>query len=144
MKIREQLSKPQNKISTRFFPMLAVMASIFLLSHTPGDNLPSAINGMDKICHAVAYGVLTLCFLYAIHPSFQNRSFLELGLSAIIFSLLFGVSDEFHQTFIAHRSADWRDLVADVTGSALAVFIWWHWRRWNIRKRVISSQHLDS
>ena len=144
MKNREPLPRLKSKISIRYLPMLAVMASIFLLSHTPGDNLPSAINGMDKICHAVAYGVLTLCFLYAVHPRFRNRSFLELGVAAVTFSLLFGVSDEFHQTFIAQRSADWRDLVADVTGSFLAVFIWWYWQRCNIRKRITSSNHLGS
>jgi len=109
--------------------MLAVMASIFLLSHTPGDELPSAIEGIDKLCHAIAYGVLTLSYLYAIHPLFRHRPFLELATTAILFSLLFGISDELHQTFIAHRSADWRDLVADITGSALAVLLWWQWKR---------------
>ena len=121
--------KLQNKIFTRFFPMLAVMASIFLLSHTPGDELPSAINGLDKLCHAVAYGVLTLSCLYAVHPLFRHRPFPELAIAAIIFSLLFGASDELHQTFIAHRSAEWQDLVADITGSTLAVFLWWQWKR---------------
>ena len=109
--------------------MLAIMASIFLLSHTPGDELPSTISGIDKFCHAGAYGVLTLSCLYAIQPWFRHRPFLELATAAIIFSLLFGVSDEFHQIFIAHRSADWWDVVADVTGSALAVLLWWQWRR---------------
>jgi len=123
------LPKLQNKIFTRFFPMLAVMASIFLLSHTPGDELPSAINGIDKLCHAVAYGVLTLSCLYALHPWFRHRPFLELATAVILFSLFFGLSDELHQTFIAHRSADWRDVVADITGSILAVFLWWQWKR---------------
>ncbi|MBC8317672.1 MAG: VanZ family protein [Desulfobulbaceae bacterium] len=103
------------------------MASIFLLSHTSGNNLPSITNGLDKVCHAIAYGALTLSCLFAVHPWFRNRSFLELAMAAIAFSLLFGLSDEFHQTFIAHRSADWRDLVADVSGSVAAVLVWWRW-----------------
>lgn len=123
------MHKLQNKGYTRFLPMLVVMTSIFLLSHIPGDNLPSAINGLDKICHAVAYSVLALSCLFAVHPWFQGRSFLELGITVIAFSLLFGATDEFHQLFIADRSADWRDLVADVTGSIVAVLVWWRWRK---------------
>ena len=129
MTIKELFPKLQNRISVRFLPMLAVMASIFFLSHTPGDNLPSAINGLDKICHAVAYGVLTLSCLYALTPWFRHRSFRQLASAALLFSLLFGASDEFHQLFIANRSADWRDLVADAIGSILAVFSWWIWKR---------------
>jgi VanZ family protein len=45
-------------------------------------------------------------------------------ISVIIFCLLYGVSDEFHQSFIANRSPDPLDLIADVFGAALVSGGW--------------------
>ena len=123
----------------RFFPVLAVMATIFLLSHTPGDDLPSTFAGMDKICHASIYGVLAISCIYTLQPWTNNRSFLVSGAGVISFCLFYGMIDEFHQSFIPGRSSDWQDLIADVAGATLVVFGWWFWKLKNReRTRLIS------
>ncbi|MDY0378561.1 MAG: VanZ family protein, partial [Desulfobacterales bacterium] len=40
-------------------------------------------------------------------------------------SVLFGISDEFHQSFVPSRTADIRDLVFDFLGSVVGSGICW-------------------
>ena len=108
----------------RFLPIVAVMAIIFFLSHTPGDNLPSILGPFDKLCHATAYATLALSCLYAIPPARRNKNFFQTACAVVLFCLLYGISDEFHQSFIAGRYPDWHDLVADTAGPLLAVIGW--------------------
>jgi len=53
-----------------------------------------------------------------------NLSRRGLILAAIVFSTLFGVSDEIHQGFVAERCADIFDAVADLLGSTLGVTVY--------------------
>ncbi len=113
----------------RLLPVLTVMASIFMLSHLPGDNLDfKAPAGTDKFFHALIYGFLALSVIYAVRSESDKRKTpLLKGLGILIFCTMYGVSDELHQSFIDGRSQDWRDLVADTLGALLVVSGWWHW-----------------
>ncbi|MBI4791272.1 MAG: VanZ family protein [Deltaproteobacteria bacterium] len=118
----------------RFLPMTAVMGLIFLLSHTPGDSLPPALPGLDKVCHAIAYGTLAASCLYALHPVRGKTSFFRLGAAVVFFCFLYGLTDEFHQSFIPGRSPSGLDIVADTAGAALVVFIRHRWRHIDISR----------
>jgi len=104
---------------------------IFLLSHSPNTDdgtgilvriitwvaswLPfelDAVAGLDKIVHAVFYGIFAF-FIFG-----ASRRYV---LSLVIASL-YGVTDEFHQSFIEGRDADVWDWVADTVGASLALF----------------------
>ncbi|MFH1216165.1 MAG: VanZ family protein [Pseudomonadota bacterium] len=111
----------------RFFPMVVVMAAIFLLSHTPGDDLPAAAAGMDKLCHAAAYGALAATMIYAVYPRIRDISFFTPGAGIVLFCLFYGITDEFHQSFIPGRFPSWQDIVADGSGALLVVFFWQWW-----------------
>lgn len=126
----------------RLLPVLIVISSIFLLSHIPGDNLGfDSPEGSDKIFHAIAYGTLALTVIYAVRTESDRRKTpLIKGLGIIIFCIIYGISDEFHQSFIAGRSVDWRDLAADTAGALLAVLGWWHWLYHRVRKNTESEQ----
>ncbi|MBU0968462.1 MAG: VanZ family protein [Proteobacteria bacterium] len=112
----------------RLLPMTLVMAIIFFLSNTPGKDLPSAINGLDKILHAIAYGTLAASCLYGIHPAARDKSSLRTGIAVVFFCFFYGMTDEFHQSFIPGRSPSWLDIAADATGAALTVLVWHGWR----------------
>lgn len=106
--------------------MACVMGIIFYLSHQPGDliQLP-LIPGVDKLAHCIAYGCLAATFLYGLHPLINSS--IKKNIAAIIvitFCLFFGISDEYHQSFIPGRSVSFWDIVADAFG-ALFVVIWW-------------------
>jgi VanZ family protein len=109
----------------RTLPMFTVMGMIFLLSHQPGEDLSlPSIPGLDKLLHALVYSLLTLSTLYAVPENFRRRRAGMSVIAVIIFCLLYGVSDEFHQSFIANRSPDPLDLIADVFGAALVSGGW--------------------
>jgi len=111
----------------RVVPMLAVMGTIFFLSHQPDYfvKLPD-IFSFDKLLHAVAYGVLAATVLFAAPTELRKKSPSFTAVLAMIICLLYGISDEFHQSFIPGRYASIWDVAADLLGAAVVV---WFWRR---------------
>lgn len=119
----------------RFLPLLMVMGAIFLLSHTPGDDLPAAVGGVDKLCHTAAYTALGVAALFAVHPRISRSGFWKVAAGIIFFCLFYGITDEFHQSFIPGRFPSWQDVVADGLGGLLAALLWQWWRNRRGRSR---------
>jgi VanZ family protein len=109
----------------RVIPMLFVMGIIFFVSHQPGDriDLPD-IPDIDKLLHSLVYGVLAAATLYAQPSAFRRKMSLSAGLFTVVFCMLYGLSDEFHQSFIPGRNASVWDLLADTLGALLMVVVW--------------------
>ncbi len=114
----------------RQVPMVVVMGTIFLLSHQPGDQLHlPQLPGIDKWAHLAAYGCLAVTVLFALGEQQKStRPYRMMGLT-VTFCLLYGISDEFHQSFIVGRTASIYDLLADGSGAAIACALWLKWRR---------------
>jgi VanZ family protein len=94
---------------------------IFLQSAlpTPDDLLDIGLPGMDKLVHLLIYLVLGTLFARAYALSLPR--ILPTGwlfLLAWLSTALYGASDEVHQAFVAARSADVVDWLADVAGGA--------------------------
>jgi VanZ family protein len=104
------------------------MTAIFYQSHQPGDSfsLPR-IAHIDKLLHMLVYTALGLAFLFALSPSWRHRRPFLAAVSVVLFCLLFGITDEFHQSFIPGRFPSGGDVVADTLGGVLAVLIGWGW-----------------
>lgn len=110
----------------RLAPMLVVMGMIFYLSHQPGDTLYlPAIPGIDKVCHLAVYALLALTVLWYFSSDRQQPPGMVV-LQTILFCLIFGLSDEFHQSYIPYRSVSSFDLLADLAGASLVCGIWLH------------------
>jgi VanZ family protein len=43
----------------------------------------------------------------------------------LVFSALYGLSDEFHQLFVPRRQFDLKDLAADVAGGTIGLAVLW-------------------
>lgn len=113
----------------RFLPLVGIMALIFLLSHIPGKGLPEAtIFKLDKLWHALAYATLAATALWALLPQVIKRPRPTLW-GILLFCLLYGISDEFHQSFIPGRYVSLGDIIANVIGAALFLWLWWRWHR---------------
>ncbi|MDD4050361.1 MAG: VanZ family protein [candidate division Zixibacteria bacterium] len=99
------------------------------LSRLPDTGLQ--IPYLDKLAHAAEY------FLFgfmAIRVTANLPRPLKTGwvyTLAILLSLVFGLSDEYHQWFVPGRTADPFDLMADALGIFLAAFVYYllHRRR---------------
>ena len=112
-----------------------MMATLFVLSHQPGDTLPlPPVVNLDKLLHLVAYTVLGLSFLLALSPDWRARRPRAAAVATVLFCLAYGLSDEFHQQFVPGRFPGADDLVADTLGGLCAVLIDRTRQRWASRR----------
>ena len=114
------------QLCIRIVPVTMVMGTIFLLSHQTGDSidLPS-FPGADKVAHMIAYGALALSLLWYFGKKGAEQM-LRTALFTVVLCLLYGMSDEFHQSFIPLRSVSALDIVADTAGALIVVCIWFY------------------
>lgn len=97
---------------------------IFFLSSQSSFPVPRGIFSFDKVIHLVEYAVLALLVARALRP-WPHAAF-----GAIVLATLYGVSDEFHQSFVPGRSSDPYDAIADGLGALLgAAAFTFHSRR---------------
>jgi VanZ family protein len=99
-----------------FWRILLVLytAGILYLSLTPTP--PSEGTGWDKANHALAMALLTLLAYRAALP--YRRAILFGGVYAVVVG---GLVELLQGCCTVTRSAEWRDFVADLLGSAVAV-----------------------
>jgi len=99
----------------RLLPPLLLMGLIFFLSAQP--DLNSGFGVWDtigrKILHAATYGTLFLLWWRAL-------GWRENPLPAVAITLLYAVSDEFHQTFVEGRHGSPLDVAIDAAGVMIA------------------------
>ena len=109
--------------------MVTIMGIIFYLSHQPYDfaELPPIV-GFDKLLHVIAYSCLAGTFLYGLHPFVHNSNRSAVAIVVVLFCALYGISDEYHQSFIPGRFDSVWDVLADGLG-ALLVVGWWFKRK---------------
>ena len=114
----------------RMVPLALVMGTIFFLSHQPGNSLSlPKIPGADKLVHMIAYSVLAGAVFVAWSEQRKDRNPLALILFTFVFCFFYGISDEFHQSFIPGRTASVYDLLADCAGAAITCTFWARWRK---------------
>jgi VanZ family protein len=94
-------------------PILAYAGMIYFLSSRSHLPLP-AVTGLDKVAHFTEYALFGVLLSRAL-IGFGARPAVALWVTVGL-CLLYGASDEFHQRFVPGRSADVRDLAADVIG----------------------------
>jgi len=84
------------------------------------ESFPSFV-GFDKILHLAAYYLLG----YMIHRvnilSKNSFIFRHASLLTVIIGTLYGISDEWHQSFVPGRDASIYDLIFDALGIIMAV-----------------------
>ena len=97
-----------------------MMAALFAASSASDRSAVPAVFS-DTILHLAAYAALGVTVFRAFADARFERMTPARALAAVLFCLLFGVSDEFHQSFVPGRTPDSKDLVADGVGAALGV-----------------------
>ncbi len=99
-------------------PALAYIALIFYLSSGPVSH---RVTGElpDWVLHGGAYLFLYLLVFWAIHEGARpvpGRGGYALPL---LLTVLYGISDEWHQSFVPARDASLLDVIADAAGALL-------------------------
>lgn len=118
------------RLLTTWGPFLLALAGTFWFSSLPG--VPGARYVWDKLLHVIGYAGLGVLALRAFHGELTPlppKTTLLAGLSVG----LWGVSDEYHQSFVPGRDASAWDVAADAVGFLVAVGIAVAWVK---RRRV--------
>lgn len=101
-------------------PLCGYAGLIFYLSSQPHpeEDLPSFVGLFsDKVLHGIEYAVLGgLCYRALRWGTNESWGSAALPL-AVLFASLYGISDEFHQSFVPFRESSWLDWVADTIGA---------------------------
>ena len=101
----------------RWLPVVLYAALVFIGSSIPGTAIDPRLSLHDKLIHATEYAG----FAFLLARAFGVRYWWL----AIVVGALYGVSDEFHQTFTPMRSGnDLGDITADVIGSTIGATAW--------------------
>ncbi len=102
------------------------MAAIFGVSSMLSPPEPPG-NVPDVGAHAAAYAVLAMLVLRGITDRHWRGVTFAAVISAVLVSALYGVTDEWHQSFVPGRTAEARDLVADTIGAMAGAAVVWAW-----------------
>ena len=112
-------------------PVILYMAAIFVVSGQSDPPKPEDVP--DVSLHALAYFGLALLLIRALSDGRWRGVTVTTLVVAVVIAIAYGASDEWHQSFVPERHADWRDLRADAIGAATgAVAV----RLWDIIRRL--------
>lgn len=111
------------KIDKFWFPLFLYSAIIFGVSALPNVKTPQSDLYFDKVLHIVLYLPFGFLLARALKNAQVHASKKMLICAIVVFSLSYGLSDEFHQLFVEGRSATLGDAFADMIGGFLGGLI---------------------
>ena len=106
------------------FLLIAYCCLIFMLSSQSKLPMPMLFSAEDKLIHALAYALMAL--LAWISFSREKRPLKIVFIISVLFCSLYGLSDEWHQSFVLGRDASLGDWLADTTGAVLMATVIFH------------------
>lgn len=109
---------------------LVWMGLIFYWSSFPSGKMPMHFPWEDKLYHAVVFGILAIFYLAAMRPDEQGLERRQALLAGVLAGL-YGLTDEYHQSFVPTRVMDFYDMLADLFGGVLFAYgAWIFMRSW--------------
>ena len=114
------------------------MATIFYVSSLHQAPLPPGVS--DKPAHAFGYMGFGFVIARALAGGLPPRITLRQALIGLALASFYGVTDEFHQRFVAGRSAEIADWYSDTIGAAIALFACWAWDIIGSRRRQVAGR----
>ncbi len=112
--------------------LLMYCTLIYFLSDQSRLPLPDLLNFQmsDKLIHALAYAVMAFLFWQAGKAWMIHRGKIQwsaLAVLCVLFCACYGLSDEWHQSFVEGRDASVWDWVADTMGAMLLTIMLKKW-----------------
>ena len=101
------------------------MAVIFFVSSLSEAPLPDGMS--DTSGHGLGYASLGFTVVRAVAGGLPRRITWRIALVALAICVGYGVSDEWHQSFVPGRTADIADVYADAAGACAAAVVCWAW-----------------
>jgi len=116
---------PKKKLNPKIFHflLLSYLLVIFTESSFPSSDFPEiGLTLADKYVHFIIYFGLCLLFFYSLKNQSKFIKLQEYPLTfSLIFTSLYGVTDELHQYFVPGRTSDVLDWIADTLGALICI-----------------------
>jgi hypothetical protein len=125
------------KLFLRWGPAIGMMALIFFVSSQPKADIPQ-FGVWDllvkKAAHMFGYGLLAVAVLRGVRGEapFAGKQIVW----ALMWTLLYALTDEYHQTFVAGRGGTLIDVGVDALGALVGLAIRLGWARLFPRRRL--------
>jgi len=103
--------------------VILYLGMVYYLSSLSFRNIKSPFPFYDKIFHATEYAILAVLLYLALYISLSKQFLRFIGLGVVFLCIVYGILDEFHQSFVPSRFADFYDLVANTTGAILGTVV---------------------
>ena len=101
-------------------PVAFFAGLIVVLSSIPGAEMPPLrFAHQDKLIHAIEYAVLAALLLYAL-AGLRRPRIIDVTI-AYGLTVVYGMTDEFHQSFVPNRTGRLDDLMVDAIGAAIGL-----------------------
>ena len=83
----------------------------------------------DKLIHGIEYAIFGALVFHAIKDSPRTADTTrKIVILSILIVIFYGISDEFHQSYVPSRDASFFDFVADVVGGSIGIFLTLAWK----------------
>lgn len=113
-------------------PLLIWCLTIFWLSSQSTVPAPFWFDHQDKLYHAAGYAILGWCWWI-----WRGKASDAAWVAGILFCSLYGISDEWHQSFVAGRDSSVGDWLADTLGAS--AMLWALQQRWLATRQTEGS-----
>ncbi len=134
------ISEEKTEVSKRYFlkyhfPMILYAAAIIAISSMTYLKIPEIrFLAFDKVAHLFEYAIFAFLavrsFLHISDKISQKTAFLMTSLFIVIFAIF----DEYFVQNLSRRNSSIYDLLADVVGAFLVLFIYWIQRKRTVQK----------
>jgi len=95
------------------------------LTGTLGIYTSEIAHGIENcLLGALVFGALLIWQRRVVGVRESPQRLLLLGLAAVAIAVVYGISDEFHQSFVPGRAVEAKDLMVDAIGSVVGVAGW--------------------
>lgn len=106
----------------------------WLLPHASAQTLGFCILLSRKAAHLTEYAIMAALLYKVLRPVHAPHSEdlsinLLLGAKILVLLAVYAMTDEFHQTFIPNRYGCAMDVLIDVCGGCLGLFLLWVWQK---------------
>ena len=95
---------------------------IYYLSSQPGTDTPMLFPLQDKLLHAAVFAILGFLGMGALEAATHGYHGWQVWLITALVTL-YAVLDELHQRFVPGRTADVFDVMADIVGGLLGIWV---------------------
>lgn len=119
----------------RWAPVVLWMGIVFFFSSL--SRLGPLARAPDWITHPLEYAVGGACLCRALAGGGRRTVTARVAMMATLLATAYGVTDEYHQSFVPGRNSDPADVAKDLAGAAAGAVLY---RRWTTSGRAPSEE----